>query len=109
MDEKAKEYLKSKVVHDPHIPLPKFMHIYSKIQHSFQMESFIGEKSTTDVGDPDYLMIINVSTRKAYAYEMTDKGAKQVLKSLNEFIKVEPECKSIISDEDTYRNPYSIS
>lgn len=32
---------------------------------------------------------------------MNGKGAKEVLRSLDEFIKVEPECKSIISDEDT--------
>lgn len=32
---------------------------------------------------------------------MISKGAKEVLRSLNEFIKVEPECKSIISDQDT--------
>ena len=91
-DDEAKDYLQNKVVHDQHIPPPKFMHIYSKIQHAFQMDTFIG--------DPDYLMFINVNTRKAYAYEMINKGAKQVLKSLTEFIKSEPECKSIISDED---------
>lgn len=92
-DDEAKEYLSNKVVHDQRIPPPKFMHIYSKIPHAFQMDTFIG--------NPDYLMFININTRKAYAYEMNGKGAKEVLKSLNEFIKVEPECKSIESDEDT--------
>ena len=92
-DDEAKEYLSNKVVHDQRIPPPKFMHIYSKIPHSFQMDTFIG--------NPNYLMFININTRKAYAYEMNGKGAKEVLKSLEEFIKIEPECKSIESDEDT--------
>ena len=91
-DDEAKEYLSNKVVHDQRIPPPKFMHIYSKIPHSFQMDTFIG--------NPNYLMFININTRKAYAYEMNGKGAKEVLKSLEEFIKIEPECKSIESDED---------
>ena len=92
-DDEAKEYLSSKVVHDQRIPPPKFMHIYSKIPHAFQMDTFID--------DPDYLMFININTRKAYAYEMSDKGAHEVLRSLNEFLKQEPECKVIESDEDT--------
>ena len=92
-DDEAKEYLSNKVVHDQRIPPPKFMHIYSKIPHSFQMDTFIG--------NPNYLMFININTRKAYAYEMNGKGAKEVLRSLEEFIKIEPECKSIESDEDT--------
>ena len=92
-DDEAKEYLSNKVVHDQRIPPPKFMHIYSKIPHSFQMDTFIG--------NPNYLMFININTRKAYVFEMNGKGAKEVLRSLEEFIKIEPECKSIESDEDT--------
>lgn len=92
-DDEAKEFLSNRVVHDQHVPAPKFMHIYSKIRHGFQMDTFID--------NPNYLMLININTRKAYAYEMNGKGAREVLRSLNEFIKVEPECKSIESDEDT--------
>ena len=93
-DDEAKEYLKSKVVHDQRIPPPKFMHIYSKIPHAFQMDTFIKNRQTS------YLMFININTRKAYAFEMNGKGAKEVLRSLEEFIKIEPECKAITSDED---------
>ena len=92
-DDEAKDYLSTRIVHDQRIPPPKFMHIYSKIPNAFQMDTFIGR--------PNYLMLINVNTRKAYAYEMDGKGAKEVLRSLNEFIKVEPECKAITSDQDT--------
>ena len=97
-DEEAKEFLQKKIVHDQRIPAPKFMHIYSKIPHSYQMDTFIDNKRA---GETNYLMLININTRKAYAFEMRGKGAKEVLKSLNEFIKVEPECKSILSDRDT--------
>ena len=101
-DDEAAEYLNSHVIHDQHIPPPKFMHIYSKIPHAFQMDTFFDDtKSTTGIGKSDYLMLININTRKAYAYPMSGKGAKEVLRSLNEFIKDEPECKSIMSDEDT--------
>ena len=92
-DDEAKEFLSTRVIHDQRIPPPKFMHIYSKIPHAFQMDTFIG--------NPDYLMFINVNTRKAYAYEMNGKGAKEVLRSLNAFIKSEPQCKAITSDQDT--------
>ena len=40
----------------------------------------------------NYLMLININSRKAYAYEKSGKGAKEVLRSLNEFSKVELEC-----------------
>ncbi|KAK8853540.1 hypothetical protein M9Y10_017101 [Tritrichomonas musculus] len=100
-DDEAKEYLNNKVVHDQHIPPPKFMHIYSKIPEAFQMDTFFDDtKSATGIGNPDYLMFININSRKAYAYPMSGKGAKEVLRSLNNFIKDEPECKSIMSDED---------
>ena len=96
-DDEAKSYLSTKVIHDQRKPEPKYMHIYSKIPHAYQMDTFINNKSA---GATNYLMLININTRKAYAYEMSGKGAKQVLRSLNEFIKSEPECKVITSDQD---------
>ena len=88
-DDAAKEYLNTKVVHDQRKPQPKFMHIYSKIPHAFQMDTFIDHKAA---GQPNYLILININTRKAYAYMIHGKGAKEIHRSLNEFIKVEPEC-----------------
>ena len=96
-DDEAKEFLNTKIVHDQRRPQPKFMHIYSKIPHAFQMDTFIDHKAA---GQPNYLILININTRKAYAYMIHGKGAKEIHRSLNEFIKVEPECKAIISDED---------
>ena len=96
-DDEARDFMKNKVIHDQHRPQPKFMHIYSKIPHAYQMDTFIKNKAA---GQINYLMLININTRKAYAFEMLGKGAKSVLESLNEFIKIEPECKAITSDQD---------
>ena len=96
-DDDARDYFATKVVHDQRKPTPKFMHIYSKVPHAFQMDTFIDHKGA---GQPNYLMLINVNTRKAFAYEMQGKGAREVLRSLNEFIRAVPQCKAIISDED---------
>ena len=94
-DDEAKEFLNSRVIHDQRKPIPKYMHIFSKVPHAFQMDTFFESRETS------YLMLININTRKAYAYEMAGKGAKEVLRSLNEFIKVEPECRAITSDQDS--------
>lgn len=61
------------------------------------MDTYISSRAS---GEPDYLMLINVNTHKAYAYEMDGKGSKEVLRSLNVFIREEPDCKAITSDED---------
>ena len=41
-DDEAKHYLNTMVVHDQRKPKPKFMHIYSKLPHAFQMDSSEG-------------------------------------------------------------------
>lgn len=96
-DDEAKHYLNTMVVHDQRKPKPKFMHIYSKLPHAFQMDTFIDHKAA---GQPNYLILININTRKAYAYMIHGKGANEIHRALNEFIKVEPQCKAIMSDED---------
>ena len=93
----AKEYLSNQVIHDQRIPPPQFMHIYSKVPHAFQMDTFINDKSA---GGTNYLMFINVNTRKAYAIPMKGKGSKEVIKALNQFITHEPECVSLLTDQD---------
>ena len=75
-DDEAKDYLQNKVFHDLQFRPPKFMHIYSKIQNAIQMDTFIGDShSELCKTNPDYLMLININTREAYAYEMSGKGA----------------------------------
>lgn len=55
----------------------------------------------TQIGDPDYQLLLCIKSFKLYAYERSGKRTKEMLKSLNEFIKVEPKYKSISIDEDT--------
>ncbi len=95
--QQAKEYLDNRVVKDKTIPPPQFMHIYSKTPGSYQMDTFINDKAK---GGINYLMFINVNTRKAYAYPMNGKGANQVKQSLEKFIKECPLVHSILSDQD---------
>ena len=93
----AKRFLDKRIIKDQKIPPPQFMHIYSKVPNAFQMDTFIHDKSK---GGKNYLMFINVNTRKAYAYEMKGKGADEVFNALNEFIKDVPNVSSILSDQD---------
>lgn len=79
-NKEAKDYLTNNVVHDQKVPPPKFMHIYSKHPNAYQMDTFFYREEKTP-----YLMIININSRKAYAYKMNDKGASEVLKALNKF------------------------
>ena len=99
----AKKFLDERIIKDQKIPPPQFMHIYSKVPNAFQMDTFINDKVK---GGKNYLMFININTRKAYAYEMKGKGTDEVLKALNEFIKEVPNVVSILSDQDkAYLSP----
>ncbi len=95
-EEAALNYLK-KVVHDVKVPKAKFMNIYSKHSGGYQMDTFINDKTKDGL---NYLMLININTRKAYSYPMKGKGAKEVAKALNKFFEEEPDVYSITSDQD---------
>ena len=94
----AKKFLDNRIIKDQKIPPPQFMHIYSKVPNAFQMDTFIHDKTK---GGKNYLMLINVNTRKAYAYEMKGKGCDEVLNALIKFINEVPNVSSILSDQDT--------
>ena len=91
-EKEVRQYFKSNIIHDEKPPPPKFMHIYSKTPGNYNFDTFINK--------PNYLIFININTRKAYAYELQGKGAKTVLNALNQFIKDEPNVKSLTSDQD---------
>lgn len=97
-DKESKKFLKNEVIHDQKVPKPKFMSIYSKTPGGYQMDTFIKEPFK---GGKNYLMFININTRKAYAYPMEGKTAPQVRLALEKFIKDVPEVKSIESDQDS--------
>ena len=96
--QEAKDYLHKHVVHEQKIPPPQYMHIYSKTPNAFQMDTFINDKRK---GGTNYLMFINVNTRKAFSYNMYGKGTASVIRALNKFIHDEADCKSILSDQDS--------
>lgn len=93
----ARKFLNERVIKDNKIPPPQYMHIYSKVPNAYQMDTFINDKKA---GGKNYLIFINVNTRKAYAYEMKGKGADEVLKALNKFIEDVPNVSVILSDQD---------
>ena len=73
------------------------MNIYSKYSGGYQMDTFINDKIKDEL---NYLMLININTRKAYCYPMKGNGAKEVAKALNKFFEEEPDIYSITSDQD---------
>ena len=93
----ALEFLNTEVVHDQKIDKPRFIPIVSKTPGAYQMDTFINQKQSDGL---NYLMIINVNTRKAYAYPMKGKGAAEVLKALKTFKKEVKDIYSILSDQD---------
>lgn len=95
-EEAALDYLR-KIVHDVKVPKAKFMNIYSKHSGGYQMDTFINDKTKDGL---NYLMLININTRKAYCYPMKGKGAKEVAQALNKFFEDEPDVYSITSDQD---------
>ena len=92
----AEKYLQN-IIHDVKIPKAQFMNIYSKHPGGYQMDTFINDKTKDGL---NYLMLININTRRAYCYAMKGKGAKEVAKALNKFISEAPEIYSITSDQD---------
>ena len=95
-EEAALNYLK-KVVHDVKVPKAQFMNIYSKHSGGYQMDTFINDKTKDGL---NYLMLININTRKAYCYPMKGKGAKEVAKVLKKIFEEEPDVYSITLDQD---------
>lgn len=93
----AQEFLANEVIHDQKVGKPKFIPIVSKTHGAYQMDTFINQKKANGL---NYLMLINVNTRKAYAYPMQGKGTQQVIGALNKFIKEVPDVSSIASDQD---------
>ena len=93
----AQTFIDCEVIHDEKIEKPIYIPIVSKAHDAYQMDTFINQKQANGL---NYLMLINVNTRKAYAYPMKGKGAKQVLEALKKFKAEVPKIYSILSDQD---------
>ena len=98
----AKEFLK-KVVRDKRIKVkPVYLPIYSESGGSYQFDTFIQKKGL------NFLIFININTRKAYAYPMRTKGTDDVINAMTKFftdVKEDPgirtnPVKVLRSDQD---------
>ena len=90
----AKEFLK-RIVHDKRIKVkPVYLPIYSENGDSYQFDTFIQRKG------PHFLIVININTRKAYAYPMETKGTNDVIKALTKFFDDVKTVKVLRSDQD---------
>ena len=105
-EQQAKQHLAS-IIHDVKVPKAKYIPIVSKHPNGFQMDTFINSKASANTwssskhkGGLNYLMFININTRKAYAYPMHGKSSKEVLNALQQFIKDVPNVYSLTSDQD---------
>lgn len=94
-EKEIKKFLRSQAFHDEKIKKPKFLPIYSKIGDSYQMDTLIQKRARP------FLIVININTRKANAYMMQNKGAKEVKKALEKFFDETPVVKTLVSDQDS--------
>jgi len=94
----AIDFLRSSVQHDKkyseqrHLMRP----IYSEHPGAYQFDTFVNSKSDP----PYYLILINVNTRKAYAYPMKTKSSASVLGSLKQFHSDVSIISAMTSDQD---------
>ena len=90
----AKEFLK-KVVRDKRIKVkPVYLPIYSESGGSYQFDTFIQKKGL------NFLIFININTRKAYAYPMKTKGTDDVINAMTKFFTDVKDVKVLRSDQD---------
>ena len=102
----AKEFLK-RVVHDKRIKIkPAYLPIYSENGGSYNFDTFIQKKGLNGSDGslrskaPNFLIFININTRKAYAYPMKTKGTKDVIEALTKFFNEVKDVKVLRSDQD---------
>lgn len=95
-DKEIKLFLKNKAPHDSNVKIDSknYLPIYSKNGNSYQFDTLIQKKSNP------FLIIININTRKAYAYEMKNKGTSEVKNALTKFLS-NHNVISMTSDQDS--------
>ena len=93
----AIEFLKS-IPHDiKHNPRDYYLPIYSEQSNAFQFDTLV----QTPAANPRYfLIVININSRRLYAYPMTSKNASSVLAALEKFVKQVPSISAMTSDQD---------
>jgi hypothetical protein len=106
--QRLKKWHKDHAAHDKVAPKPeelqkKYMPIFSKYGGAYQFDIWVQrnkDKVTYDENDPQFLIIININTKKAYQYPLEQKSADSVKQALEKFWAQVPDCKTMISDQD---------
>ena len=98
----AIDFLRESVQHDKkfsdqrHLMRP----IYSEHPNAYQFDTFVNGNAESDAYPPYFLILINVNTRKAYAYPMKSKSSACVLASLKAFLSEVSTISAMTSDQD---------
>ena len=72
--------------------------IFSRHKNGYQMDTLV---QTSKANPPYFLIIININSRKLYAYPMSSKNSTSVLSALHSFINEVKQVQSITSDQDS--------
>jgi hypothetical protein len=91
-----KSFLASRVTHDQKSLPPEYLPIFSRIPGAYQFDTLINKGASP----PYYLIFININTRKGYAYPMSSKNSKSVLRALEQFVS-ETTPRVLRSDQDS--------
>ena len=76
--------------------------IFSRHKDGYQMDTLVQSRGAQP---PYFLILININSRKLFAYPMSSKDSSAVLNTLKQFIS-EASCSSITSDQDkAYLSP----
>jgi hypothetical protein len=73
--------------------------IFSYDKNSFQMDTMFNHKDSET--SRYYLMLININSRKGYAYEMKTKNTESVIGALSKMLADGVKISSLYTDEDT--------
>ena len=95
------EYFKKNVFHDKLNVKSReyFLPIFGSRPGVYQFDTLIQSKGNNP---PAFLVIININSRKAYAYPLKTKGTKDILNALNKFInEVDEKPYQMTSDQDS--------
>lgn len=94
----AERFLDEQVVHDSkYNPEQYYLPIFSQRPGAFQFDTL----QQTTRADPRYfLIVININSRKLYAYPMVDKNSRSVLQALTQFKRDVQTITSMTSDRD---------
>ena len=91
---KVRQFLKG-IVHDKKPVKPVWFPVFSSTGDSYQFDILIQQKLQP------FLIVININTRKAYAYPLKSKKATEVCKALTAFLNEVKNVKVMTSDSDS--------